>query len=54
MRGGLGGGIMFELLGEGGGGGTGRIPLWIAVLFVGGVVKQRIFPTSTYRSSWSV
>ena len=50
VRGGLGGGRRFELLGEGPGG----VPLWIVNMFLGGVMKQMIFPTSSYRSSWSV
>ena len=35
-------------------GGPRGVPLWIAVIFVGGVVKQRIFPTSSSRFSCSV
>ena len=50
MRGGLGGGRRFELLGEGPGG----VPLWIVNMFLGGVMKYMIFPTSSSRSSWSV
>ena len=50
MRGGLGGGRRFELLGEGPGG----VPLWIVNIFWGGVMKHMIFPTSSSRSSWSV
>ena len=50
MRGGLGGGRRFELLGEGPGG----VPLWIVSTFLGGVMKYMILPTSYSRSSWSV
>ena len=50
VRGEFGGGGRFELLGEGPGG----VPLWIGGLFVVGVLKQRIFPTSSSRSSWGV
>ena len=50
MRGGLGGGRRFELLGEGPGG----VPLWMVNMFLGGVMKQMILPTSYSRYSWSV
>ena len=46
----MGYGGRFELLGEVPGGD----PLWIGGLFVVGVVKQRRFPTSSYRYSWGV
>ena len=50
MRGGLGGGRRFELLGEDPGG----VPLWMVNMFLGGVMKQMRLPTSSSRSSWSV
>ena len=50
MRGGLGSGRRFELLGEGPGG----VPLWIVNIFLGGVMKQMRLPTSYSRSSWSM
>ena len=50
VRGEFGGGGRFELLGEVPGGD----PLWIGGIFVVGVVKQRRFPTSSYRYSWGV
>ena len=50
MRGGLGGGGRFKLLGEGPGG----VTLWIVSIFIGGVMKRMIFQTSSSRSSWSV
>ena len=50
VRGGLGGGRRFELLGEG----TGGVPIWIVNMFLGGFMKQMRLPTSSSRSSWSV
>ena len=50
MRGGLGCGRRFELLG----GVSGGVPLYIAGIFVEGFVKQRILPTSSSRYSLSV
>ena len=50
MRRRLGGGRRFELLSEGPGG----VPLWIVNMFLGGVMKHMIFPTSSSRSSWGV
>ena len=46
MRGVLGGGRRFELLGEGPGG----VPLWMVNMFLGGVMKQMILPNSSSRS----
>ena len=50
MSGGLGGGRRFEFLGWG----PWVVPLWISGIFVGGVLKQRIFSTYTSRSPWSL